>query len=702
MFEFASAHTRSFIVFVETMRKKSGLPYTIKYMKAVRLHITRYISGHPLKSNSSGVSLTKDGFPKRFLYLKDYIDTKGKMGIRYVLSLTNYTRSIIPTKRELDMVEPDFSTITNPYKGKKYTIPLKFIKDFVKKYRLQEFSMPNWDSDLHYLSNKKSPFGKATLTASYGLLYCVENCQWLLQKFVDILGQDQYEGLIGNFIQKVYKDHRLTYMGNPLNGIGKLSIVNDPELKLRIIAQVDYYSQLLLKPIHEKVLKKLSNLPQDRTFTQDPRNKWSPNGSNFWSLDLSAATDRFPIDLQEKFMSVMFKPHFAPLWRELLTKRVYTYKDKSYMYSVGQPMGAYSSWAVFTMTHHLVVQWAAHLCGREDFTDYILLGDDIVIRDDAVARRYKKIMFKLGVDISEAKSHVSKNTYEFAKRWFRNGVEVSGLPLRGILCNIGNPLLVLKQVMDYTYRNTNNFRGTALVLVSKLYQNIKINKRYYTYHSMIKMLGKFYIVLRYAYGHVTNSELREFLLYNIPNDDIKVPCENLVPSLVREILVQGINSSVEKAGSQVFGFYNQFIDHYKREYGDDFDTYQLADHPILNGLYNKMKSMKRHLMNIRNDPKMDLIEAVNHMRIEDVDKIVQIHRDTGKTVIAMDKLWRESFRSLSQITETNHMNYQFLSLLCTTSPLENFYIDSLSTSLDKMESLKMGPPSQSAQQMLFM
>jgi len=56
------------------------------------------------------------------------------------------------------------------------------------------------------------------------------------------------------------------------------------------------------------------------------------------------------------------------------------------------------------------------LCKIDNFTDYILLGDDIVIRNDKVAQKYITIMTRLGVDISIPKTHVSKNTYEFAKR----------------------------------------------------------------------------------------------------------------------------------------------------------------------------------------------------------------------------------------------------------------------------------------------
>jgi hypothetical protein len=63
------------------------------------------------------------------------------------------------------------------------------------------------------------------------------------------------------------------------------------------------------------------------------------------------------------------------------------------------------------------------------------LGDDIVIKNNRVAQIYITIMTRLGVDISVSKTHVSKDTYEFAKRWIKGGREVTGIPLKGLLCN---------------------------------------------------------------------------------------------------------------------------------------------------------------------------------------------------------------------------------------------------------------------------
>lgn len=58
----------------------------------------------------------------------------------------------------------------------------------------------------------------------------------------------------------------------------------------------------------------------------------------------------------------------------------------------------------------------AGLSGSLKHGCYQILGDDVVVTDDNVAIHYKQILNHLGVDISDAKSHTSRNMYEFAKR----------------------------------------------------------------------------------------------------------------------------------------------------------------------------------------------------------------------------------------------------------------------------------------------
>jgi hypothetical protein len=680
--------SKRFLNTVSKIRKDSGLPFCIKYMKSVRLHITRYMCGKPLYSNDDRVSLTK-GFPTRFIYLKELIDSNN-VSKRGVLTLLYFIRSIKPTSKEYSKVVPKFNSITDNYKGKNYSIPMYFISDWIKENKLNK-EVPKYDGKLHYLSNKSSPFGKSTLTGPFALFYMIEHAQNTLTYFLNMLGEVSYKNLIGDFIKLLWNDHRLMYPGKVKGSTGSISIVKDPELKLRPIAMLDYYSQFVLRPIHDDLLNNLSKLSQDRTFSQDPFNNWITKGNQFWSLDLSSATDRFPISLQEKLISVMYNNReFALNWKKLLIDRSFEYKGTYLKYSVGQPMGAYSSWGAFTLCHHLVVAWSAKLAGYDNFKDYILLGDDIVINNDKVANKYIKVMTRLGVDIPNAKTHVSKNTYEFAKRWIHKKIEISPLPLKGIISNINNPHVVLQQLMVYCMRNHTLCKGTMLDLISRLYHNLKVGKRYYTFNSTHKLCYDLYHILRYAYSLSTNNELYSYLITK--NKSIINICnEDLVPSFLRAILCQGLYSQAEKASNEIKNYFEDYINLYNNL--PNFKIGDLRYEPILHGIYNRSIEIKKSLNNFVNDDNSNIIDCMTSMRIEKIDKLVSMNRETAITVSKLDKLWRKSLSDLNKITEENYFNYEISNFGSYTTAMkqwENKFKDTLSNHIGKYDVLRYG------------
>jgi len=688
LFQIDPKISRRFLLIITNLRLRNGLPFCIKYIKSSRLHITRYICGKPLLTNKDLVSLT-NGFPTKFLFLKGLLDTKDLIKIRGVLTLLYFTRSIVPTKLEESRIKPDFSSITNEYKGKDYSIPMYFINDWVKINNLGK-TLPKFGGNLHYISSKGSPFGKATITGPFALFYMVQASPKMLEYFLRFIGEGSYKLLFGNFIEKLWKDHRLMTPGKVIGSLGKISIVRDPELKRRPIAMLDYNSQMILKPIHDDLLNNLRSLSQDRTFTQDPNNKWSPRGNSFWSIDLSSATDRFPISLQVKLISAMYNNRdFAETWKNILVDRDFRYNDTSLRYKVGQPMGAYSSWGCFTLCHHLVVAWAAHLCGLSKFKDYIILGDDIVINNDKVARKYIALMAKLGVDISLQKTHVSFNTYEFAKRWICKRVEISPLPLKGILLNIKYPQVVLQQLMIYMNNNNHYFKGGVLELVIKLYTGLKVGRRFYTSSSINKIVYDFYYVLRFAFNTISNQELKQYLISkNIKN--YLLPSDELIPVFMRELLVLGLGAQAEKAGNDISKIANEFLDPYLKF--DNFEITDLSGHPLTHGLYNKTEQIRKDMQRAINSKDFDLIDIISSMRVEKVDKIVSMMRNHQTTVQSLDKLWRNSLYILKNINENNFMNYPYPS--CGQTPnykiWESNFNSNLSTSKDVLELLRIG------------
>jgi len=182
----------------------------------------------------------------------------------------------------------------------------------------------------------------------------------------------------------------------------------------------------------------------DCTFDQDRFTSLLPQldlrNNSFHSIDLSAATDRMPIALQQRLVEHVYgSSEKSKAWKRVLVDLPFTSRENvSVEYGAGQPMGAYSSWPVMALTHHIMVQVAA-LRARASgsstapFTSYALLGDDLVIANDNVAREYKKLLATLCMPFSIEKTHVSATTFEFAKRWFHKGQEVTGFSLSGLM-----------------------------------------------------------------------------------------------------------------------------------------------------------------------------------------------------------------------------------------------------------------------------
>jgi len=225
---------------------------------------------------------------------------------------------------------------------------------------------------------------------------------------------------------------------------GRLHFIPEPAGKVRVVALVDYWTQVALYPIHRFLFDIFRDIDQDGTHDQLKPVKALLKGvskdQTIYSYDLSAATDRLPILVQQIILGHIWSPYFSAAWKELLVGRSYSVPrpeegkvstlPSSVKYAVGQPMGAYSSWAMLALTHHAIVQYAAYQCNHTEwFTKYAVLGDDIVIADDAVARAYLMLCGRLGVKVGIAKSLVaSGHTLEFAKRTFFRTKDVSGLP----------------------------------------------------------------------------------------------------------------------------------------------------------------------------------------------------------------------------------------------------------------------------------
>jgi hypothetical protein len=98
----------------------------------------------------------------------------------------------------------------------------------------------------------------------------------------------------------------------------------------------------------------LRRLDSDGTFDQlrPVRRLLEDKSKKLFSFDLSAATDRLPVDLQVDLLNLLYGDEIGNKWKTLLVDRDFILDTKDpeftsangiYRYAVGQPMGALSS-----------------------------------------------------------------------------------------------------------------------------------------------------------------------------------------------------------------------------------------------------------------------------------------------------------------------------------------------------------------------
>jgi hypothetical protein len=119
-------------------------------------------------------------------------------------------------------------------------------------------------------------------------------------------------------------------------------------------------------------------------------------------------------------------------------------------------MGAYASWPLCSLAHHLVVEYSAYKAGINSSKEiYRLIGDDVIITDEKTAQNYQEIIQSLGIEINLGKTVISKqasdySSAEVAKQLYLNGTCLSPVT-PGFIRDIRKPYMLntcMKVLMD--------------------------------------------------------------------------------------------------------------------------------------------------------------------------------------------------------------------------------------------------------------
>jgi len=407
------------------------------------------------------------------------------------LALT-IARSYEQIRLEIDYKTTDPITAVNSEEVQKTLCDLdkkfgRFLELFIRKYKwyLGVFTDPIKPWSRVSTTLTKGPNGPAVACSHLDAKAVVQNPELVssLEKLNSALGQDwiTYWMLV--------QARLCTHEGTNLH-TGRLGFSAEPAGKTRIFAIGDYWSQLSLKPIQIALYKTLCSIRMDATSDQDKGFKTlieESKGHPTYCIDLSSASDRIPATLQKHRLRLMMNQDVADSWHAVMTQRDFYIKTtkQNVRWEVGQPLGLLSSFPSFALWHHDIIQFAANWENFHKgkplklFKQYRLLGDDVVIFNTEVARRYQWLLERINIPINMQKSVIGDkeaSQIEFAKRLSLRGKEMSSIKHNILSKNHILDMLDLVEILgkrDFISITDTDHYGLHQILKSKDLQHLE-------------------------------------------------------------------------------------------------------------------------------------------------------------------------------------------------------------------------------------
>jgi hypothetical protein len=351
-------------------------------------------------------------------------DVSEKNFSRAIQAFMAYSFYILPSLTE-EQKEKFLSGI-NPEKDD--GLDESFHKDFSNTIRrtIRERSIPVMDEPLvayQGSSEKKAPrlFGRSSVKQNENILddLLLFNTTGGLSLFKEF--KDLYSPLLKGLGER---QKYLNWIGSnpvPLGNYsvlgGEIHFLQENGGKLRSIASPLRIHQQALKPLGKELYRLIQLLPWDCTHDQTcaiPHiQSCLRQGGHVHSVDLSSATDHFPLSLQETALRAIFKKEF---WKHIdlfikISRAVWKSPIGDLSWTKGQPLGLYPSFGSFTLTHGLLL---LHLAGGDYHNQFFVVGDDVIILEDKLRDDYISMLDRMSCPWSADKSISSSSLAEFA------------------------------------------------------------------------------------------------------------------------------------------------------------------------------------------------------------------------------------------------------------------------------------------------
>lgn len=220
--------------------------------------------------------------------------------------------------------------------------------------------------------------------------------------------------------------------------LGRIVVLQEAGAKGRVITSPNAWIQFYLYPLHQLLARYIRGAEEGRISNGISSMYDQMRGVNHAmavmesggyvsAVDLSSATDRFPLVLQQATLRELNLGMFADAFDDL--RGPYQGPDGDWWYyNTGQAMGLYGSFPLFHLTHWALLEGLVYRLrlDQDPSPKYAVLGDDVLFFSQELQEAYLAELDSWGVPVSWHKCYEGDLT-EFAGFMIsRKGEHVSG------------------------------------------------------------------------------------------------------------------------------------------------------------------------------------------------------------------------------------------------------------------------------------
>jgi len=403
-----------FLASVDKWAHNSGVPWTVTRCKGIYTDFVRYLAGEP--PVQSWIKRSPNGLPKGVVGALYRFAGKGSRQTFAVITLLRtYTqwKASEPTTEQLQKFFGGVCAEDTPLPGV-IRDGVQSVVDSLGVTISCGVPAPAWTYSPS--DSKRVPCLDGTTKP--------ESTHWQNQ-WLDVLHSGIGRALVWKYpriFSPILGSYRHGYetlgaSGKWIDSVGAIGLIQEPGYKLRAVANPNRIYQMALKPLGDSLFQLLKLLSWDCTHDQSKAIPYIQRALSdrkvVHCVDLSSATDFFPLSLQEVVLRSLVDDKdqdYVDLFVDL-SRAPWRMKDTTVRWTKGQPLGLFPSFASFALTHGLLL--LALNRGKHD-NAFFVLGDDVVILDDSLYVRYVSALGGLGCPRSDAKSINSAWIAEFA------------------------------------------------------------------------------------------------------------------------------------------------------------------------------------------------------------------------------------------------------------------------------------------------